>query len=757
MFKKLLNAFMVLAFLSTILSAQTAERLILRPNGDQIKIDKNVDFKEAIKKVQLKNADGKVVKSSFMEPNFNVTGTLDTLGGGLAGTNFGFFGQDAFIQYFVAPADMTIKGAGFDISDDEGAANGVSLRLIKLNWTFDDLANVDADLHMGRYPAVGNGYNDVDHLGENNPTGVWEDLTGGTYPLPPWTDNADPAANTFDYDLWSDGLDGAPFIPVNDGEYQWVETALLFEPTLLQGEVFAVLLEHEATTLDETGNRIGVTAEVIGIPGWKFYQAPRSTDGTEGWHARTYTWDFVVAVDLTGDRAPSINSFDQLATTLSTEAQTVTADISDDNPSGGNAGVASVTLSYSIDDGDFVDVPMTGTEPNFSADIPGQVPGTEITYKINAVDVEGLNALETPPYSYSIFEIINTEALVVFNGLSGASGYPQSYYFGTGHGFVDWTRDSWGFGPLTEELTNSYQNIIEICAGGPTADNSELITAWLAADATRNYMLAGDEWLGAVAYGWPGWDSPITTTDGEFARDILGVDVYYSDINVDAGAPTDVMAVEGSLLGGALYTAYTQRQADSGYTGPILYDPAYEITQSNWLDGVDFLGDVEVDLNGVASDSVTVIPIAGHRTLPAGNKVAFFAYDPLSLNQGGAEYEWWGFNIVSPQNQVLDWFGGLVSVKQTDDAIPNKYKLSQNYPNPFNPSTTIEFSIPEKGLISLKIYNILGQEVAQVLNRSLTAGSYSVDFDASQLSSGMYVYSIQAGNVEVSKKMMLLK
>jgi hypothetical protein len=83
--------------------------------------------------------------------------------------------------------------------------------------------------------------------------------------------------------------------------------------------------------------------------------------------------------------------------------------------------------------------------------------------------------------------------------------------------------------------------------------------------------------------------------------------------------------------------------------------------------------------------------------------------------------------------------------------------LSQNYPNPFNPSTKINFSIQNAGLVTLKIYNILGQEVATLVNYELKAGTYSAVFDASRLSSGVYFYTIHAGNFVQAKKMMLLK
>lgn len=96
------------------------------------------------------------------------------------------------------------------------------------------------------------------------------------------------------------------------------------------------------------------------------------------------------------------------------------------------------------------------------------------------------------------------------------------------------------------------------------------------------------------------------------------------------------------------------------------------------------------------------------------------------------------------------------SVRKTDE-LPTGYDLSQNYPNPFNPTTNIKFSIPEEGFVSLKVYNTLGQEVAALVNEVKSAGTYHVDFDASNLSTGMYIYTLSSGAHKISKKMLLVK
>ncbi len=92
-----------------------------------------------------------------------------------------------------------------------------------------------------------------------------------------------------------------------------------------------------------------------------------------------------------------------------------------------------------------------------------------------------------------------------------------------------------------------------------------------------------------------------------------------------------------------------------------------------------------------------------------------------------------------------------------EQQLPQNYSLSNNYPNPFNPSTKIEFIIPDPGSVSLNIYDVLGREVATLINEVQPAGSYEITFDASGLSSGVYYYRITSGSFVESKKMVLLK
>jgi hypothetical protein len=122
--------------------------------------------------------------------------------------------------------------------------------------------------------------------------------------------------------------------------------------------------------------------------------------------------------------------------------------------------------------------------------------------------------------------------------------------------------------------------------------------------------------------------------------------------------------------------------------------------------------------------------------------------------------EWFAteyFQGPSKKGYMVPWTEAPVSVDEKDRAIPDGYRLAQNYPNPFNPSTTIEFAIPEATNILIEVYNILGQKVATVYEGHTNAGQYSVVFDARNLPSGVYVYTLRSGSFHKSKQMILIK
>jgi uncharacterized delta-60 repeat protein len=121
------------------------------------------------------------------------------------------------------------------------------------------------------------------------------------------------------------------------------------------------------------------------------------------------------------------------------------------------------------------------------------------------------------------------------------------------------------------------------------------------------------------------------------------------------------------------------------------------------------------------------------------------------------------YNPTSSTPSVAILSGGsastlcLTGIEQNGSEIPDNFSLSQNYPNPFNPVTNIKFSVPRPGIVKLAVYDLTGKETAVLVNRELSAGSYTFDFDASGLASGTYLYRISAEGFTDVKKMVLIK
>jgi hypothetical protein len=111
----------------------------------------------------------------------------------------------------------------------------------------------------------------------------------------------------------------------------------------------------------------------------------------------------------------------------------------------------------------------------------------------------------------------------------------------------------------------------------------------------------------------------------------------------------------------------------------------------------------------------------------------------------------------SNQPLLTVYYTPPTSVSNHDPKLIQGWQLFQNYPNPFNPTTTIEFSLPQSGFVSLKIYNILGEEVAVLVSEKLNAGQYKYEWDASSLVSGVYLYELTAAGFVQTRKMVLLK
>ncbi len=153
----------------------------------------------------------------------------------------------------------------------------------------------------------------------------------------------------------------------------------------------------------------------------------------------------------------------------------------------------------------------------------------------------------------------------------------------------------------------------------------------------------------------------------------------------------------------------------------------------------------EIERSSDNANFVKIGFIHGHGTTTQANEYSF-----IDNNASGHLYY---------RLKQVDFDGTFKYSKAIEVNVsrPVDFSLNQNYPNPFNPSTTIGYSIPENSFVTIKIFDVLGNEVASLVNSQMEAGEHSINFNASNLSSGIYYYQINAGNNIAIKKLMLLK
>jgi len=189
----------------------------------------------------------------------------------------------------------------------------------------------------------------------------------------------------------------------------------------------------------------------------------------------------------------------------------------------------------------------------------------------------------------------------------------------------------------------------------------------------------------------------------------------------------------------------------------LAYSPSdLDYQNVNWQNGVaGFMTAISVNkING----TVTLIGANAKSTSQSGIMANVYFKVKQQFAQSKVQFKTLRLNASAKQfNLSTANISIITGVKGLETTIPQTYVLNQNYPNPFNPSTVISYQIASVGRVSLKVYDILGREVATLFNGVKAAGNYTATFNATKLPSGVYFYRLQAGTYSNTKKLLLLK
>lgn len=274
-----------------------------------------------------------------------------------------------------------------------------------------------------------------------------------------------------------------------------------------------------------------------------------------------------------------------------------------------------------------------------------------------------------------------------------------------------------------------------------------------------------------VQYDWPGYNNGHSNLN----RIYWGVSVRYAPPAVPDSIVDDLQFTKGFMMSNTSPASMNSwKDMNQGYNGHMWYvkTKKSDTCFAQWRPTIPVDGNYRVSafisISNAQSARYAIYHKNGMDPVIINQKTVKDAWTELGtfpFAKGNTGYVRLGDASDSTGQEIV--FDALqfsflspLSVHHAVDLIPDKVILEQNYPNPFNPETTISFSVPDDGSrmdVSLRVFDALGREAATLVHDRLTAGTYSVQFNGSSLSSGMYLYRLSVGNTVVAKRMVLMK
>ncbi len=361
-------------------------------------------------------------------------------------------------------------------------------------------------------------------------------------------------------------------------------------------------------------------------------------------------------------------------------------------------------------------------------------------FKVKAKNIRG-----SSPFDNKIFAGVpsaNPHKVLVVNGFDRSTNtrfdYIKEYadpINDNGYPFSYTLNDA----VINEEVSlGDFETVIWILGDESTAD--ETFNSIEKTKVIEFLQNGGNLFVSGAEIGWDlGRTGFSTLADVSFYNNFLKAE-YIAD--APGGQSGTYYSIQPNF--GGIFSGISPFSFDNGTHGTFDVD---------WPDAINGLN------GGVNQFTYTSAPASSNTAA-----VSFKGMFPSGTQDGSVIYFAFPFETVYPANvrfdlmtKILNYFYSPTSVYNDELNIPDEYNLFQNYPNPFNPTTTIQFSIPKSEFVTLKVFDLLGKEISVLINGDMPAGKYNVLFDASKYSSGVYFYTIKAGEFNSTKKLLFQK
>ena len=247
--------------------------------------------------------------------------------------------------------------------------------------------------------------------------------------------------------------------------------------------------------------------------------------------------------------------------------------------------------------------------------------------------------------------------------------------------------------------------------------------------------ISGTATIAMTINGGTSFTAKTLSVTGNFTS---GVAVNGDGMTILGASSTSLPNISRSINGGSSFTSIN---TGAGLTG---------LCVMKWIPGTNaFYLSAATGTNGIKRS------VDGGVTWTSMTTGGITGFNDLSFNfSGGSVY---GYAIAGDGSVIKVTDNTLTGLDPENTSTPTTFALQQNYPNPFNPSTVVKFALPTAGNVSLKIYNSMGAEVKTIISKNLAAGNYVETVDMTGFSSGIYFYTLSAGDFKETKKMMLVK